>query len=249
MGCERFRDALSARLDGEDDPAERAEVDAHLAGCSPCRRWLDDAASITRLARTSIATTSPAISDEVLAAAPGPTRRRVASACRAALGLVGLAQFMLGMAQVSVFSASTHDHEVVSSAHLWHESAAWNVAIGAGFGWIALRRSRPAGLIPSLTAFVTLLTLLSVNDLITSRVDATRLFSHALVIAGYLIVLLITHPSFDFGDPPTGRQRPARRWSVRFDDDARWAPTSLRGLPGRLPPHSAEHTTRQDRAA
>ena len=41
--------------------------------------------------------------------------------------------------------------------HLWHESAAWNVAVGAAFLFIALRRNRPSGLVPMLTAFVGML--------------------------------------------------------------------------------------------
>ena len=34
---------LSAQLDGEDDPGDRALVEEHLAGCAGCRRWLDRA--------------------------------------------------------------------------------------------------------------------------------------------------------------------------------------------------------------
>jgi Putative zinc-finger len=45
--CEQCREALSARLDGEDDPDERAEVDTHLAECDECRRWVDEAAAVT----------------------------------------------------------------------------------------------------------------------------------------------------------------------------------------------------------
>jgi anti-sigma factor RsiW len=36
MSCERIQDLLSPYLDGELAPAERAEVDAHLAGCPDC---------------------------------------------------------------------------------------------------------------------------------------------------------------------------------------------------------------------
>ncbi len=36
MSCERIQDLLSPYLDGEIAPAERAEVDAHLAGCRDC---------------------------------------------------------------------------------------------------------------------------------------------------------------------------------------------------------------------
>ncbi|MGI5151614.1 zf-HC2 domain-containing protein [Plantactinospora sp. CA-294935] len=38
MGSEQFRESLSARLDGEDSPTERAATDIHLADCSACRR-------------------------------------------------------------------------------------------------------------------------------------------------------------------------------------------------------------------
>jgi predicted anti-sigma-YlaC factor YlaD len=246
--CEQCREELSARLDGEDDPARRPAVDAHVSECEECQQWSDDAAAVTRLIRMSVVTGDPsAIRETVLDAAPGPGRRRVAGGLRIALGVLGAAQFALGMAQVSAFSTAAHDHAGVgvSSAHLWHESAAWNVALGAGFGWIAVRRSRPSGLVPLLTAFVGLLTLLSANDFWMGQVDATRLFSHGLIVAGYLIVVALTRPGFDFGEPPQQRMRVPGRWSVRFDDDAQATPRHLRVLRSHLPPQSARH----DRAA
>ncbi len=36
MTCERFEELLSAYLEGELGPAERAEMDAHRAGCAAC---------------------------------------------------------------------------------------------------------------------------------------------------------------------------------------------------------------------
>jgi predicted anti-sigma-YlaC factor YlaD len=247
--CEQCREELSARLDGEDDPAQRPAVDAHVSGCEECQRWSDDAAAVTRLIRMSVVTAGPpAIRETVLDAAPGPGRSRVAGGLRIALGVLGAAQFALGMAQVSAVSAAGHDHAGVgvSSAHLWHESAAWNVALGAGFGWIAVRRSRPSGLVPLLTAFVGLLILLSANDYWMGQVDGSRLFSHGLIVAGYLIVVALTRPSFDFGEPPPQRMRAPGRWSVRFDDeDAPAAARHLRALRSHLPLQSARH----DRAA
>ncbi|MGD0781646.1 MAG: zf-HC2 domain-containing protein [Candidatus Aminicenantales bacterium] len=40
MSCERIQDLLSPYLDGELAPAERAEADEHLAGCSDCAELL-----------------------------------------------------------------------------------------------------------------------------------------------------------------------------------------------------------------
>jgi predicted anti-sigma-YlaC factor YlaD len=237
---------VSARLDGEDEPARRAAVDAHLSTCPECRRWADDAAAVTRLARMSVVTAQPAISakvlDAVVEAAPGQGRRRLVGGLRLALGVLGFAQFALGMVQISAFSAASHDHtgDAVSSAHLWHESAAWNVALGAGFGWIAVRRSRPAGLVPLLTAFVALLTLLSANDFWVGQVDTARLFSHALIVVGYVIVLVLNRPGLDFGEPPP--QSRARGWSVDLDDAvSRPAPPLLHPVPRHRPQQSARH--------
>jgi predicted anti-sigma-YlaC factor YlaD len=240
--CAECREALSARLDGEDDPAERSAVDEHLAGCEACAQWLDAAAEVTRMVRMSPVGSGPGISDEVLLAAPGRGRRRLADGLRILLGGLALAQFGLGMAQLSLYGG--HDHSgigaaAVDSSHLWHESAAWNVAIGAGFGWIAVRRTRSAGLIPVLSAFVGILTLVSVGDLMRGEVDRTRLLSHGLVLAGYLVMLALTRPALDFGDPPSGRL-PRPGWRVRFDDQAE-RPAPLRVLPRQLPAQTARH--------
>jgi predicted anti-sigma-YlaC factor YlaD len=211
---------LSARLDGEDDPDERAEVDTHLAGCDECRRWVDEAAAVTRLVRMSVVSDPPDLIERVLAAAPEPARRRWAHGLRIALGLLGACQFLFGIAQLSLLSSAGHDHVGggVTASHLWHESAAWNVAVGAGFGWIAIRRSRPAGMLPLLTAFVAVLLLVSANDLWTGGVDLSRMVGHGIIVAGYLIMLALSRPSLDFSDPPAGRMGSSSTWRVRFED-------------------------------
>ncbi|MEO3925511.1 zf-HC2 domain-containing protein [Micromonosporaceae bacterium B7E4] len=235
MRCEQYREALSARLDGEDDPVERAGVDRHLAGCAECRSWLESATALNRLARTSVVPPPMEIDDRLLAAAPGPGRAaRLASTLRVALGVVGIAQFLLGAAQIAGIGATNHPHglEVVLGGgpdHLWHESAAWNVALGAGFAWIALRRTRPLGLVPTLTAFVAVLTLLSVNDAIAGRVDPNRILSHGLILAGYLIILGLSRPTIESGEPPSRHgQRTGPGWRATFEEEPAPAPPRLR---------------------
>jgi predicted anti-sigma-YlaC factor YlaD len=221
--CEQYREALSARLDGEDDPAERHAVDAHLTICPECRSWMDNAAVVTRLARTSLVSTGPDLDEQLLAAAPGPGRLRVAITLRVLLGALGAVQFVLGAAQIAGIAGTQHLHDLTGTTvppnHLWHESAAWNVALGAGFAWIALRRTRPVGIVPTLTAFVAVLTLLSANDMIVGRVDVSRILSHGFILAGYLIILALTRPALDPGEPPHQRQPGPSRWRVRQDAD------------------------------
>lgn len=206
--CEWYREALSARLDGEDEPIEPALVDAHLAGCPACRQWEREAAAVTRLARLQPmpAAAPPA---ERLLAGFRPRRRRLVLLLRVLLGAFGAAQFFLGIAQAAAAATAEHGHDY---GHVFHESAAWNVAIGAGFAWIATRRATPAGALPMLTAFVALLALLSTGDLMAGAVEATRLVSHGFVLAGYAIVVALSRPALDPGRPPAGRQGPPWRW-------------------------------------
>lgn len=229
MGCEQIREALSARLDGEDDPAERATVDAHLAGCPGCTTWLQAAAAIAALAQTQVGAVAARLPEEgikaLLAAAPGRRRRAlVARGLRLALGVVGVVQLLLGVVQVTAIGAGLTGHahtdptSAVASGHLWHESAAWNIAVGAGFAWIAWRRSRPAGILPILTVFVAVLALLTANDAVVGRVEASRILSHGFVLAGYVILLVLGRPRFENIEPPTG-DRARGGWRLNLDED------------------------------
>ncbi|WP_326564459.1 zf-HC2 domain-containing protein [Micromonospora peucetia] len=251
MGCEQWREVLSAQLDGEETAAERMAVAAHLAGCGGCRTWYDQAAAVTRRARLSVAVTGADLTDVILDALPTPAprrrRERVALTLRAALGLIGALQLVLGLAQVGRGTAGAHGHAAtgaLASGHLWHESAAWNVAVGAGFLFVAARRTPPTGLVPMLSAFVGMLALLSVNDLLTGQVDATRLVSHGFLLVGYLIVVALSrrrvHP-----DSPVRRSRPDEpRWSLPADEPAE--SPGLRLLPA---PHPGSARVSDRRAA
>ncbi|MEO7195297.1 MAG: zf-HC2 domain-containing protein [Pseudonocardiaceae bacterium] len=59
MDCAQCREALSARLDGEERPTESGALGAHLATCAACRQFADDVARITRLVRSDGATRTP----------------------------------------------------------------------------------------------------------------------------------------------------------------------------------------------
>lgn len=74
MGCEQWREVLSAQLDGEDTPGEQAAAESHLTGCGECRAWFDRAAAATRRARLSVSVTGPDLTESVLAALPSPAR-------------------------------------------------------------------------------------------------------------------------------------------------------------------------------
>ena len=71
MDCTQCREAVSARLDGEEGPRESSAVDAHLAACPECSQFSDDVARVTQLARGAPATHAPDISMRVLSNVAG----------------------------------------------------------------------------------------------------------------------------------------------------------------------------------
>ncbi|WP_422750549.1 zf-HC2 domain-containing protein [Micromonospora sp. WMMD1219] len=247
MGCDQWREALSAQLDGQESPEERGGAEEHLAGCDGCRVWLDRAAAVTRRARMSVHVAGPDLTDLVLGALPARPgrawRERLTASLRVALGLIGAAQVVLGLVQVGQGASGPHVHAAgpLASGHLWHEAAAWNVAVGAGFLFVAARRTPPTGLVPMLSAFVATLVLLSVNDLATGRVDPSRLVSHAFLLAGYAIVIAMSRARLRPGDPSLRSRPDGPRWRIPTEDEA--STPAPRLLP---PPHpgTAHHRGR-----
>ncbi|RKN34119.1 zf-HC2 domain-containing protein [Micromonospora musae] len=246
MRCEQWREVLSAQLDGEETSAERTAAEAHLAGCDDCRTWFDRAAAVSRRARLSVPTAGRDLTDVVLAALPAPEKRprrnRLLLTLRSALGLVGAMQLVLGLVQIARGAADGHTHPAgaLAAGHLWHESAAWNVAVGAGFLFVAARRTPPTGLVPMLSAFVGTLVLLSANDVVTGRVEVTRLVSHGFLLAGYAMVIALSRPRLHPDGPATRGRGDETQWRLPVEEEA--APPTLRLLPPH--PGSAHHRDR-----
>jgi predicted anti-sigma-YlaC factor YlaD len=248
VDCTQCKEALSARLDGEESAAQERTIDAHLATCAACRRFADEAARVTRLARTAVATQDPDVVEAVLAAAPRSRRPRLVTALRVLLGLVGLAQLEIALVGVLTAQSGGHGSQGVmlagaSLTHLAHESAAWNLALGVGFLWIAWRSSRTSGMVPTLVAFVAALAVLVVLDVRAERVEPERFLLHGLVVLGLVLVLVL-----DRLPKPTGGAAPgAAAWGQRRSRLSRPADpaggTAGDGLPPDLRPTARRDDT------
>lgn len=77
MGCNHVREALSARLDGEDLGVDGGTVDRHVKGCATCAAWIDELRALHRLVRVREAEAVPDLTEAILATAA--TGRRSSS--------------------------------------------------------------------------------------------------------------------------------------------------------------------------
>jgi predicted anti-sigma-YlaC factor YlaD len=219
VSCDPFRDALSARLDGESPGMDTARLEEHLAGCPSCRDWQEAAAEVTRRARLEPAPRVPDVTAAVLAALPAvarPVRRWVDAGLRLALVAVGAGQLAVGLPTLTGSAGAA----MSASAHLTHETAAWNLGLAACFLVVAARPRLAAGSLPFLLPFTAVLGWVTVGDLGAGHVPAERAAVHLLLVAGAVLVSLLALRG------RTARGGPARTRLPR--GTAAW-PAALRG--------------------
>ena len=190
MQCPAFREAVSARLDGEPLGMPEHDLDRHLERCPACAAWAETAAVVTRRTRLAPAPPMPDLTAAVLAAlprAPGAAAAARAylidTALRMALLAVGVAQ-----ATVSFPVLGTGPGAMGAPAHLAHESGAWNLAVAAAFLAVAVAPRLAAGALPFLGTFAALLLSITVPDLAEGRVDVERAGTHLLLLIGVALV-------------------------------------------------------------
>jgi predicted anti-sigma-YlaC factor YlaD len=185
--CDRFREAASARLDGEPVGVPAASLDQHSVSCPDCARWLAHATRLTRQVRLS-AVDVPDLSARILADVVLPTRRvlRRRLVLRAALALVAVAQLAIAIPSLAGIGVG-----MAMSTHVAHESAAFDIAVGVAFLAAAFAPRRAAGLVPLLATFVIVLAVLSVHDLIDGEVTTARELTHLATVFGLALLVLL----------------------------------------------------------
>jgi predicted anti-sigma-YlaC factor YlaD len=186
--CERYREAASARLDGEPMQLPASALDHHLSTCPDCAGWLEAATRLGRAYRVS-GHTPPDLTGRILdqVVLPGARITRYRRWLRTALATVGVLQWALALP--ALFGDSVG---MQMSVHAAHESAAWNLALGASFLAVAVKPVRAVGTLPILATFVLVLSVLSVPDIADGTVGGQRLASHLGVVLGLVLVTLMS---------------------------------------------------------
>jgi predicted anti-sigma-YlaC factor YlaD len=194
MACASFREAISARLDGEPLGMPASELDGHLAGCAACGHWASQAAHVTRRARLAAAPPVPDLTATVLAALPRELPG-VAAAARTRLVDTGLrlALLAVGVAQAGVAWPELASGRAAMSApvHMAHETGAWSLGVAAAFLAVAAAPRLAAGALPFLGTFTALLVPVTLADLGAGRVQADRAAVHLLLLAGLALVATV----------------------------------------------------------
>ena len=214
---------------GSPDSAHR-----HLRECPECTLWFARAAQVNRLLRTAPAEPGPGLTDAALAHVldqlpPAPSRRpaSIRLAARVVLAVVGTAQVLVGVLPLVLPGLARLDpHDAMMgpdvggmagtgsaamrmSVHMSHEYNAWNLAVGVSFLVGAWWTRHLAGALPVLVSFVAVLAAVSTVDLLDGRVDAARVVSHALVLAGVGLIVLIVRTTRPEPTVRTGVALPA----------------------------------------
>ena len=200
MDCLTCRESLSARLDGEAEPAPAEQVDAHLAECGACRAWQRRGEELNRVLRVRPATPVPDLHEAILADAP-----QIEPAqgwwVRGALVCVAVAQVTLGLSQLVGMGTTAmhvgHEDAPAVAGHLFNESTAWNLALGIGMLWAAFRPRATSGLLPVLAGFVVVLFAYSAHDLVTGAAPVSRVLGHGLLVLGLGLMIVVNrrhHP-------------------------------------------------------
>jgi predicted anti-sigma-YlaC factor YlaD len=209
MDCTHLREALSARLDGEDAlPSDAEDLDAHVAGCSACARWLADVTAVHRLTRVRAAEPVPDLSAAIVArataTAAAPRRAAFAepiSTARWCLFVVALTQLVLAGPAVLL------GEDAGATVHVARELGSFDVALAVGLLVAAWQPARAWGLLPVAAALGLVMGATAVLDVIDGSASTFGEVHHLLDLAGVGLLWLVARAA------RTSPTRPGPGWS------------------------------------
>jgi predicted anti-sigma-YlaC factor YlaD len=187
MDCTDARTAISARLDGEDQPSTPSEpaLEAHLRSCADCRDFETTATAMHRRLRLRPAEPVPDLSAPIVAALEPADDGRIGS-LRAGLAVVAAVQILIALPALIL------GDDAGLPAHTARHLGSFAVALGIGFLVAAWRPERVGGVLPLTAALVLCLLLTSSIDVASSRANAlSELGGHATELVGLGLLWLL----------------------------------------------------------
>jgi predicted anti-sigma-YlaC factor YlaD len=193
MECDRIREAISARIDGEDPGVPDGAIEAHLATCAACRGWQQRAHVMTRRARLGGRFLEQDLTARVLAALPPePAQRRPARGRGAAWG-GGMAR-RAGLAAVAAAQLAItipllilgHDHD--AGLHAAHELGSFDLALAIAFAVGAVRPALSAGLAWPCAIAAAGLAGTAIADMLAGQTFGADEAQHLVAVAGAVLL-------------------------------------------------------------
>jgi predicted anti-sigma-YlaC factor YlaD len=191
MGCEQWREALSARADGEAPGVDEFLLDRHLAGCTGCRSFADGLSRLHARTRVRSAGAVPDLTDAILAALAAQRPRRAWPALVLRWALVAIAALEIGLAAP----------ELLGRWHTGGELGTWEVASGVGFLSVAARPRWASQMLPMLSAATLLTVFVISHDIAIGTVVLSAEWPHALLLIGVAALTVIARLNRIQGPP------------------------------------------------
>lgn len=186
--CARYRDAISARFDGEDPGRPEPELDAHLKRCPACAAF---AAALAIPTLGAGVRPEPAVDrTAAILAALGRADQEATSTSSALAGL-RFALALLGVVAIGVAGVAMVAGDPSVPAHTSRHVAAFEIALGVGFLTAALRPRTAVGLLPLVATLGLLIVAGAVHDVASGAVGGGGEAQHVVEIAGVLVLWLI----------------------------------------------------------
>src|SRR5690606_26613255 len=95
--CDRYREAISALVDGEDAGIDPQRVEAHVAGCADCAEYRATAEAVRRQLRVATAVPAPDASRRIARLAAAADRSTSRRAVRLVLVVVAVEIMVLSV--------------------------------------------------------------------------------------------------------------------------------------------------------
>jgi len=203
MDCEHIREALSARLDGEDPGVDEARLDQHVAGCAGCTAWADELGALHRLVRVQPAEAVPDLSEAIMARVPSPAGaaprgaplgERI-STVRWALFAVALTQLVLAGPALLL------GEDAGASVHVARELGAFDVALAVGLLVAAWQPARAWGLLPVAVALGLVVAVTAVGDVVDGTATAQGEVHHLLELGSLGLLWLVAREARGLAGP------------------------------------------------
>jgi len=188
MDCDRAREAISARIDGEDPGGRGAAIEAHLETCVSCRGWQQRAHTMTRRARLGGPFLDHDLSAQVLAAIPPePAGRRRAADHGSMVRRAGLAAVAVAQLAITIpLLILGHDHD--AGVHAAHELGSFDLALAIAFAVGAVRPALSAGLAWPCSIAAAGLAGTAIADLIAGQTFGADEAQHLIAVAGAVLL-------------------------------------------------------------